>query len=220
MKKSNTPGRRPIFISGIGTGIGKTLIAAIITSALEGAYWKPVQAGTETETDSAWIKRMLKNTCPVLPELYLLKMAASPHIAMQKEHITISLEAIQQQFATYDTLYKTPIIIEGAGGLYAPLNQKQFSIDLAKKMNARVILVSSNYLGSINHSLMTARVCKEKRLDVIGWVFNNNYLHYEAEIAQWSGYPVIAKIPFTKKITPAFIQKQAVGIREKLINLL
>lgn len=220
MKSTKQQINKPIFISGIGTGIGKTVVSAIITKALNGLYWKPVQAGTDTETDSEWVKRMLKNEQQALPEFYLLKMAASPHIAMRKENMAIQLDEIVEQYKFYAKTTNKPIIIEGAGGLYAPLNQAYFSIDLAKKLNARLILVSQNYLGSINHSLMSARVCKEKKLDVIGWVFNNKYLHYEEEIADWSGYPIIGKIPFSQKITTTFIRTQAAGLKEKLDKLL
>ena len=81
------------------------------------------------------------------------------------------------------------LIIEGAGGLMVPLNGKEFAADLFKKLNAKIILVSRNYLGSINHSLLTAQVCKHYRLPVAGWLFNDQYLDYENEIVQWSGIP-------------------------------
>src|SRR5581483_8557036 len=81
------------------------------------------------------------------------------------------------------------LLIEGAGGLLVPLNETEFVADLIKALQAKVILVSRNYLGSINHSLLTARVCKEMQLPVIGWVFNDQYLDYEEEIVQWSNFP-------------------------------
>ena len=76
-----------------------------------------------------------------------------------------------------------------------PLNEKEFVIDLVKQLDARLVLVSRNYLGSINHSLMTAALCQSHGLDVAGWIFNDNYLDYEQEIAGWSGYPALFSLP-------------------------
>src|SRR5215210_5990347 len=107
---------QPLFITGIGTGIGKTLVSAIIAEALQADYWKPVQAGTEN-TDSEWIRSVLPSS-KVHPETYRLQLAASPHIAARNENITIDLEKILSSFnkikATSQSDY---LVIEGAGGL-------------------------------------------------------------------------------------------------------
>jgi len=112
------------------------------------------------------------------------------------------------------------LIIEGAGGLMVPLNENEFVIDLIKKLNAKVILVSRNYLGSINHSLITAAVCRQNNLDVLGWIFNIDYMNYEDEIVQWTGYPKIASLPFAKKTDGTFIQQQASIVKQKLKSLI
>src|ERR1700730_4324989 len=167
-----------IFITGIGTTIGKTVTAAILTEALEADYWKPVQAGFENGTDSEWIASLVSSeNSKVHPETYRLKLPASPHIAAKEENLEIKLEKIYhcyRQLASGNTL-----IIEGAGGLMVPLNKKEFVIDLIKQLDASVILVSRNYLGSINHSLLTAAACKKYDLKVMGWIFNDQYLDYE-----------------------------------------
>ncbi|MBS1729980.1 MAG: dethiobiotin synthase [Bacteroidetes bacterium] len=208
---------KPIFISGIGTGIGKTVIAAIVTEALNGIYWKPVQAGTSDETDSAWVQKMISHPEQIADETYRLKMPASPHIAARKQKIEISLDTILTNYKMIAEKYQHPVIIEGAGGLLAPLNSVAFSIDLAKKLKATMILVSCNYLGSINHSLMSARMCSYEKIKVAGWIFNKHYLHYENEIAQWSGLNIIGKIPDCKKVTSRFIREQAGKLKSKLI---
>ena len=211
---------KPVFISGIGTGIGKTVVAAIVAEALNGIYWKPLQAGTSEETDSEWVQKILGDPSRVAKEKYKLNMPASPHIAAREEHIKISLDEIADAYKEIVQTNNCRVIIEGAGGLLAPLNEKEFSIDLAMKLNATIILVSSNYLGSINHSLLSARICAEKKLQVAGWIFNKQYLHYEDEIAAWTGFDIIAKIPEQKIITHEFIREQAAGMREKLISSL
>ncbi|MEO8117327.1 MAG: dethiobiotin synthase [Bacteroidota bacterium] len=211
---------KPVYISGIGTGIGKTVVAAIVTEALNGIYWKPVQAGSSEETDSEWVQKVLCNPSRIAKETYKLKMPASPHLAARKENLEISLHKIAAAYKEISKINNCPVIIEGAGGLLAPLNENEFSIDLAKKLKATIILVSCNYLGSINHSLMTAQICAAKKIPVAGWIFNKQYLHYEDEIAGWSGFDIIAKIPERKNITNKFIREQANALREKLISCL
>jgi len=213
-----------IFITGIGTDVGKTVAAAILAEALEADYWKPVQAGFSEGTDAEFVRSLLASqTSVVYPESYKLKLAASPHIAAREEGIKIDLDKIVADYRDITSNVKpqtSNLIIEGAGGLMVPLNEEEFVIDLVKKLNAPVILVSRNYLGSINHSLMTAAVCKQNNLKVLGWIFNDHYLNYEEEIVQWSGFPKIGSIPATKKIDAVFIKAQAWIMKNALINFL
>jgi dethiobiotin synthetase len=210
---------RPLFITGIGTGIGKTVISAIVTEALEADYWKPIQAGFEDGTDSERVSSLLSNAhSRIMPETYKLAMPASPHIAAREENIFISLPAIAQQFRSLDS--RRPLVIEGAGGLMVPLNETAFVADLAKLLNARLILVSRNYLGSINHSLLTAAACKAQGLEVLGWIFNDQYLDYETEIAAWSNHPRLASVPAAQTVDREFILQQANKWRPVLKKLL
>lgn len=212
---------QPIFITGIGTGIGKTVASAIVVEALEANYWKPVQAGFDEGTDAATVKDLLHNTNTFIhPEVYKLKLPASPHIAAKEEGIRIDLETIYQSYIQLTINNNQFTIIEGAGGLLVPLNESHFIIDLIKKLQAKVILVSRNYLGSINHSLLTAQVCKANNIDVLGWIFNDIYMNYEDEIVAWSGYPKIASLPLVETINKEFVQQQATIMRESLLKCL
>lgn len=210
-------GMNTIFVTGIGTDVGKTIAAAILTEALEADYWKPIQAGFDEGTDSEFVQSVISNKKTIIhPETYKLKLAASPHIAAKAEGIEIDIDTIFQQFLNIQSSIvnrQLPIIIEGAGGLMVPVNENEFVLDLIKKLNAKIVLVSRNYLGSINHSLLTAAVCKQNNLNVSGWIFNDHYMNYEDEIVRWSGYPKIASIPFTKKIDATFIAEQAAAIK-------
>ena len=207
----------PLFVTGIGTGIGKTLVSAILVEALGADYWKPIQAGYDEGTDLQWTRSVVENpNSQFHREVYRLKMPASPHIAAREEGMRIDLSRIHEQF---QLLQKTnrPLVIEGAGGLLVPLNEKEFVIDLIRKLKADVILVSRNYLGSINHSLLTAQVCKKFELRVKGWVFNDQYLDYENEIVGWSGYKKLASIPRADKVDRTFIHEQAELLKKTLI---
>jgi dethiobiotin synthetase len=209
---------KPIFITGIGTGIGKTLVAAIVTEALDASYWKPVQAGFEDGTDTGWIgERISRPAGRLVPETYKLNLAASPHIAARQEGITIDIDLI---LAQYRSIEKSPLVIEGAGGLFVPLNDRQFVLDLIRRLDATVLLVSRNYLGSINHSVLTANACRNHGLRVAGWIFNDQYMHYEAEIAEWTGIPAIASLPFHDDLSAEYIRSRADLIRAPLMQAL
>jgi dethiobiotin synthetase len=210
----------PIFITGIGTGVGKTLVSAIITEALQANYWKPIQAGYADGTDAEWVRGLLTNKQSIIyPELYKFALPASPHIAAREEGIDIEISALKekyQQLLTPDSR----LVIEGAGGLLVPINEKEFIADIIRSLQARVILVSRNYLGSINHSLLTAALCKQYNLDVIGWIFNDQFMQYEEEIVKWSGFPKIASIPKINNLDKKNISEQATVIKDKLLLLL
>jgi dethiobiotin synthetase len=209
-----------IFVTGIGTDVGKTIASAILCEALEADYWKPVQAGFDSGTDAELLKSLITNKKTIIHlETYKLKLASSPHIAARKEGITIELDKIAQDFVNIKSSIvnrQSSIVIEGAGGLMVPLNENEFIIDLIKKLNAKVLLVSKNYLGSINHSLLTASVCKQNKLNVIGWMFNENFMNYEEEIETWSGYTKIATVPTCEHVNAVFVQQQALLIKHSL----
>ncbi len=215
---------QPILITGIGTGIGKTLVCAVLTEALQADYWKPVQAGFDDQTDSQSVQSLITNRITKIhPELYKLTLAASPHIAAKADGVTINLQEVLNKFKEIKSsinYQQSAIIIEGAGGLFVPLNKHEFVIDLIKKLNAKVILVSRNYLGSINHSLLTAAICRQNNLNVCGWIFNDQYLDYEDEIVEWSGYKKIASLPFINNIDSQSIKKNADNIKENVLAVL
>ncbi len=212
----------PILITGIGTDIGKTLVAAIVTEALGADYWKPVQAGYETGTDAQTVASYISNPNTVIhKESYCLAMPASPHIAAAKENVEIDLTILQKKCnSILDAIGNKPLIIEGAGGLLVPLNKKETVADLIKAIDARVILVSRNYLGSINHSRLTAAYCRQAGLNVAGWIFNDQYLDYEKEIVEWTGYPSLGTIAYLDKKDPEMIRRYADQLKDSLQKMI
>jgi dethiobiotin synthetase len=207
------------FVSGIGTGIGKTFVSALLAEALYADYWKPVQAGYEEGTDAETLRSLISNPHTVIhPEAYRLKMPASPHIAAREENIRIDTDLIREQFRNLNP--ERPLIIEGAGGLLVPLNETEMVIDLVRKLGARLILVSRNYLGSINHSLLTAEICRWRKLPVAGWVFNDRFMDYEGEIVNRTGIPSLCSVPLLPNITRKTVAVEADRVRDRVGNLL
>ncbi len=155
------------FVTGIGTDVGKTVAAAILTESLQADYWKPVQAGGLDFTDTDTVKSLVSNPVSVFhPEAYRLKMAASPHKAAAAEGVEIDLHGLVLPETTNN------LIVEGAGGLMVPLNKRYLVLDLVQQLGLEVVLVSRNYLGSINHTLLTAEVLRYRKIPVAGIIFN------------------------------------------------
>lgn len=197
---------RKIFVTGIGTDIGKTVVSAILVEALKADYWKPVQSGTFFSTDSATVKKLISNDVTVIhPESYSLKEHKSPHEAAANENIKIDPDKIVLPASSNKTL-----VIEGAGGVMVPLTENYFIIDLIRKFDAEVVLVIQNYLGSINHSLMTIDILKHRNIRITGLIFNGSpHLPSEELIMNYSGLPCITRIIKEDKIDQNVILKYA-----------
>lgn len=213
-----------IFITGTGSGVGKTLVSAIIAEALQADYWKPIHSGHESDTDSETVRSLLGNgKSKVYPGVYRFKLPASPHLAAREEGRTISLEKIFSAFSQH-VVPGRRLIMEAPGGLMTPLNDHELVIDLVMKLNAKVILVSRHYQDSINHALLTAKACRQKSLRVMGWIFNDEApitgMNYEDDIVQWSGYPVLASIGKLPTIHRAVVGEKAEQLKSKILHLI
>jgi dethiobiotin synthetase len=191
------------FITGIGTDVGKTVASAILVEALQADYWKPIQAGELNNTDSMKVLSLISNSKSTIhPETYLLSKGMSPHAAARIDKIKISLKKI--------ILPKTAntLIIEGAGGLMVPLNNESLIIDLIEKFRLEVILVSSNYLGSINHTLLSVEALKHRNIPIAGIIFNGKSTKSSQDyILKHSGLKCLLKIEEEKKIDKKTILK-------------
>ena len=138
------------FITGIGTEVGKTIVSAVVTEALWADYFKPIQAGDLEYSDTDKVKALISNSkSKFFNNAYALKTPMSPHAAAEIDEVTIDLKSISRPKT------QNHLVIEGAGGLMVPLNNKDCIIDLIEKTD-KIILVSRHYLGSINHTLLSA----------------------------------------------------------------
>ncbi|AZQ62437.1 dethiobiotin synthase [Flammeovirga pectinis] len=199
-----------IFISAIGTDSGKSVVSAIFTEALNADYWKPIQAGFPTDTET--VHQLLPTPKEKLKEAYLLKYPMSPHASARKEGIHVKLDAIQLPQHTKENL-----VIEGAGGLMVPLNDEDCVIDIAEKLDLPLVLVSNTYLGSINHSLLSIREIKRRGLNLLGIVFNGERNEdTERIILKHAQVPCLFKVPQLEEVSPAVITNLANQLNQTL----
>ncbi len=197
------------FVTAIGTDSGKTVVSAILTQALQADYWKPVQCGTPT--DSNTVAKLINNMhCVIHPEAYLLPHPMSPHAAAKLAGVAIKLAEIKLPYTESNCL-----IIEGAGGAMVPLNDQDFVIDIAAQFDAPIVLVCNIYLGSINHSLLTINEIKRRGLKVKGIVFNGEEnIETENYILNYSGYKCLLKLRPATTVDSEYIQANAIKLFE------
>ena len=177
------------FITGISTNIGKTIASAIVTEALQADYWKPVQAGELDNCDTKKVERLVSNTKSKFhPNSYALQTPMSPHAAAEIDNISIDIKKIKAPKTN------NHLVIEGAGGLFVPLNDTQTIFDLIKP-NYKVIVVSRHYLGSINHTILSIDALKNRGIKVLGIIFNGNEnAETESYILNYSGLPCLGRV--------------------------
>ena len=194
------------FISGTGTNVGKTIISSVLVKKLGADYFKPIQCGknSSSETDSDVVKKL----CPkvkVFTESYFFIKPESPNIASQKENKKVELKELLK---IRKEKTNNKIIIEGAGGLQVPINDNYLMSDVAKKFNLPLILVAKTSLGTINHTLMSIQIIKEKKINFCGIVFIGNNREKTIKTIKLFGerilknkIKIIGIVPKVKKIT-------------------
>ena len=180
--------KRTYFVTGISTEVGKTIASAVITEALEADYWKPVQAGELDNCDTKKVEELVSNAKSKFhPNSYALQTPMSPHASAKIDNVTIDIKKI------VNPKTKNHLVIEGAGGLLVPLNNKHTILDIIKP-NYKVIVVSRHYLGSINHTLLTVNLLKEKGFDVSIIFSGNEHKTTEDIIKKMTKITVIGRI--------------------------
>lgn len=201
-----------LFVTGIGTEVGKTIISAILVEALEADYWKPVQAGDLDYSDTMKVKELVSNSKSVFhPETHALGHPMSPHAAAERDGVEIEIG----DFIVPET--SNHLIIEGAGGLMVPLNRKDCVINLIEQSGAEVVLVSRNYLGSINHTLLSVEALQSRGLVIKGIIFNDvENKDTESVILEMSGLKFLGRVDLEEEINKGVISRYAEQFKEVL----
>ncbi|OJW80204.1 MAG: dethiobiotin synthase [Bacteroidetes bacterium 46-16] len=203
-----------IAIAGIHTDIGKTIASAVLAEALDADYWKPVQAGGLDNTDSNIVRSLITNgAARVHPEAVRLTQPMSPHAAAAIDDVVIDHTTF-----TFPATDKT-LLVETAGGLLSPLYGSATMAEFIEYYKLPAILVSNNYLGSINHTLLTIEVMQKRNIPIAALVLcGRENKDSEEYISAYSGIPVTARIPFFEQLNSAAIKECAIAIKDKLLR--
>ena len=203
-----------IFITGIGTDVGKTIVSAIVVEALAADYWKPIQAGELGYSDSHKIEELISNDrSRIYDSSYALKTPMSPHAAAAIDGITIELDKITSPNTVNN------IVIEGAGGLLVPLNENETILDLIDN-DYKIVVVSRHYLGSINHTLLTIEVIKSHGFEISGIIFSGKKNETTEEIIKkLSGVRVLGRIDEEEVFNKDVVKRYANSFKQVLEKL-
>lgn len=201
------------FITGISTDVGKTVASAIITEALEADYWKPIQAGDLDNCDTMKVERLVSNSKSKFhPNSFALNTPMSPHAAAEIDAISVEVSKIKRPETTNN------LVIEGAGGLLAPINNTETILDLIKPTD-KVIVVSRHYLGSINHSLLTINALKEKGFQVAVLFSGDAHPSTESIIKKMTDMTIIGRINEEPYFDKNVVKEYANTFRDNLLSL-
>jgi dethiobiotin synthetase len=155
------------FVTGTDTNVGKTVLAALLCTALPAMYWKPIQTGAREGSDRKQVKSWAEvDDDQALPESYLLDDPVSPHLAAQRAGTEIVLEQIELPAANSGM----PLIVEGAGGVMVPINSRQYMTDVMRHLELPAILAARSTLGTINHTLLSVECLRSARIQIRGVV--------------------------------------------------
>ncbi len=204
-----------VFITGIGTEVGKTVASAIVTEALQADYFKPIQAGDLENSDTHKVERLVSNSVTKFhPNAFALKTPMSPHAAAEIDQVQIKAEEVKRPTTTNDYL-----VIEGAGGLLVPINSTQTIADLMQQED-KIIVVSRHYLGSINHTLLTIEALRSRGLTCAGIIFSGEeHPTTESIIEEMAQVPILGRIDQEPYFDENVVREYAEIFREKLNNL-
>jgi dethiobiotin synthetase len=187
------------FVTGTDTGVGKTVLSALLVAALDGIYWKPVQTGTLEGTDRNSVR--VWAACPeerLLQERYKFDPPVSPHLAAREAGVCIVIEA----FELPATVAGHPLIVEGAGGAMVPLNENDLMFDLMLRLDLPVVVAARTTLGTINHTLLTLAALRGARLGVHGVVMiGEGNIENRRAIEHYGKVRVVGHIPVLQEIS-------------------
>jgi len=205
-----------IFVTGIDTDVGKTVVSSFLVRALQADYWKPIQCGIEEGTDSQFIKKMCRDSsCQWHQESYLLDLPKSPHYAAEKQQKLIQLNKVNLPQTD------SRLIVEGAGGVLVPLNEHDYIVDIAQKYSLSTILVTKNYLGSLNHTFLSIESLRQRKINILGLVFNGaSDPELEAFVSRRSDLPILFNVPVFPDLTRESTEFFVKTVKNKMENFL
>ena len=190
---------KPLIVTGTDTGVGKTVVSAMLTLALDGIYWKPIQSGTADGTDRQRVAAM--TGLPedrFRPERYVLREPLAPHRAAELDGIEIRADDLD---LPEDIPPSRRLIVEGAGGVLVPINRQTLQIELFVRWGAPVVLCARTRLGTINHTLLSLEALRHRGIDVLGIVFIGEPMpDSERTIVEFSGAKSLGRLPILQRL--------------------
>jgi dethiobiotin synthetase len=193
------------FITGTDTNVGKTVVSAMLTLGLNATYWKPIQSGLDTITDTEYVQQVTGlDKTHFLPERYRLTEPLSPHASAAIDGVKIHLS----NFELPSSIKSQHLIVEGAGGLLVPINDRHYIIDLIQYLQLPVCLVARSTLGTINHTLLSIAQLRRQNIPILGVIINGELnASNRSAIANYGQVTIIGELNRLETINPASLKQ-------------
>jgi len=222
------------FITGTDTDVGKTYVTAGIVAALKKqgkdvGIMKPFAAGTPQNTgykseDVQILSKAAKVNDPEkLVNPYFFLIPASPFTAAKNFGIKIDIKMVLSCFKQLSSLHEI-LLVEGIGGAMTPILQNYFVTNLIKDMNLETIIVTSSKIGTVNHTLMTCKMCQYYKINIRGIIINNLNLNgysmdvLTRDLEELTKIEVIGSIPYFEKFNLEQLSKTIINEFDSLFQ--
>ncbi len=215
-----------LFITGTNTGVGKTtfsylLAKSLLKKGIKVGYWKPVETGADPAPSDASLMAKLLGQSLEDTVLYTFRLPLAPSVAEKYEGDKIDLKVLKEKLNQLKERYEF-LIVEGAGGLAVPIKGTYTYADFAFENKLPTLIVSDAKLGTINCSYLTAFYGKEKKLNLVGFAFNNftgedfSEKDNPSVVEKMTSLPVLFKIPYSENWRNLELPNEGI---EKLLKL-
>ena len=190
---------KPLIVTATDTDVGKTVVSAMLTLALEGIYWKPIQAGTADGTDRERVAALTGlSENHFRRERYVLREPLSPHRAAELDGVEIAVKHLE---LPTDVPSGRSLIVEGAGGVLVPINRGMLQAELFARWNASAVLCARTSLGTINHSLLSLEALRRYQVPLLGVVFVGEAMpDTERTIVEFGRVRALGRLPFLPQL--------------------
>lgn len=183
---------RGVFVTGTGTGVGKTVLSAALALARGSGYWKPIQTGTESDTEE--VRRL--TGCEVREQGIRLPDPVAPYLAARRARMRVTVADVLA-FAPTNGKW----VVEGAGGVLVPINEAEMILDLMEQLALPVIVASRTTLGTINHTLLTLDAIRSRGLTVERVVMVGDKDRDNREAIETFGRVKVDELPWMEPLT-------------------
>ena len=208
---------KSLFITGTDTDVGKTYVTAGLTVTLrkmgiDVGIMKPFAAGTPQKKgfkseDVEILSRAAQVSDPEdLMNPQFFKMAASPYTASKNLKVKVRIKSVLSSFKKLSKLHSM-LLVEGMGGIMTPILKNYFVTDLIKEMRIPAVIVTRTRVGTVNHTIMTCKMCEKYKIPVEGIIINNfdsdgyTVKTLKRDLQNLTGVPVLGTIPFLDNLS-------------------
>lgn len=205
-----------LAIVGTSTGIGKTVVSAVLmvkyARSYKLAYWKPIATGSSEGRDTVTVRALIGERGEILPETYLFAPPVSPHFAARMAKHRIDPDTVRDVYVAHArSLPKRALVVEGVGGLLVPITDEGLLLaDLFARLRLPCLLVSSSELGTINHTLLSIEAMRGRKMTLAGVVLcGPKHAENLEAIERFGKTRVIAEVEPLAELTPAAVRRAA-----------